>query len=137
MSLADVGKIKETTVVTLKHPDPSKTLKNPNGEPMTVTLNGPYSTRYKTILREQQQQRMTEMALGQEPTRSAEEVDADWRALIAGCIESWSIWETDKEELLFTPEAALDLFQRHPWIYDQLGGAMGRAGNFFESPEKP
>lgn len=135
MSLADVGKMKQTTVVVLKHPDPAKKLKNPDGGAMTVTLHGPYSDRYRAVTRAQQQQRMTELEAVGDATLDQETLDAYTRELVVGCIESWCIWDTPDTELVFSSEAADALFDDHPWILDQLNRALGRTANFLDKPK--
>ena len=135
MSLADVGKMKQTTVVVLKHPDPTKKLKNPDGAPMTVTLHGPYSDRYKAVTRAQQQRRMTELEAAGDTSLDQETLDAYTRELVVGCIDSWSIWATPDLEMVFSPAAAEGLFNEHPWILDQLSRALGRTASFLDAPK--
>lgn len=136
MSLQSVGKVKDTTIVTLKHPDPRATLKNPDDSAMTVTLHGPYSKRYKSTLRAQQQARVEEMASsGMDGNLSPEELDAMTRELLAKCIEDWNIWETDDIQLECTPENIEKVFEEQPWILDQLSAALGRSGNFLDAPK--
>lgn len=136
MSLQSVGKVKDTTVVTIKHPDPRKTLKNPDGSAMTVTLHGPYSKRYKETLRAQQQLRVEEMALsGVDGSLNPGELDAMTRELVAKCIEEWNVWETDEIQLDCTPENIEKVFEEHPWVLDQLNAALGRSGNFLDAPK--
>ena len=136
MSLQDVGKTKDTTVVTLRHPDPRKTLKNPDGSDMTVVLHGPYSKRYKTAQRTQQQQRMEQMAeTGASATLTIDEIDDMTREILTECIESWTIWETPEVQMACTPENIERLFDEHPWALDQLSNALGRSASFLDAPK--
>lgn len=138
MSLRDVGKVKPTTIVTLTHPDPAQKLRNPDGSPMTVVLHGPYSDRYKTILREQQQRRMAEMADGANvAAMTPDELDEYSRELLAKCVESWNIWLDEDEELIFSPDKVDEVLDEHPWIRDQLNAALGRTSRFLEPRSKP
>lgn len=136
MSLQDVGKIKDTTVVVLRHPDPRKTLKNPDGSAMTVVLHGPYSKRHKTALRAQQQKRIEVIAdTGANVTLDVEEMDAMTREILAHCIEGWTIWETPEVQMDCTPENIARLFDEHPWALEQLSNALGRTASFFDAPK--
>jgi hypothetical protein len=139
MALKDVGKIKQTTLVTLYHPDPACNLLNPDGSEMTVTLHGPYSDRYKAVVRDQQQRRMTELSRGggrRGVTLTPEEVDAFADELMARCIEGWKIWLAEDEELVFSPEKIPGLFAEYPWIRDQLNAALGNVADFLDTPKK-
>jgi hypothetical protein len=135
MSLASVGKVKQTAEVVLKHPDPAKTLKNPDGSLMTVTLHGPYSERRKTILRAQQQRRMTELEASGDTAFDADALETYTREMVIGCIESWNIWDTPEQKREFSPESAADLFDEHPWAFDQISLAVGRTANFLDAPK--
>lgn len=136
MSLASVGDVKETTTVTLKHPKPRMSLKNPDGTDMTVEMHGPYSARYKAVQRAMQQERMQEMSRGGSPEMSAEEMERADHMLIARCIEGWNIWETDDVKLDFSEEAALDLMSARPWVFTQLYVAINTTGNFIDTPKQ-
>jgi hypothetical protein len=136
MALNSVGKIKQTTVVTLYHPDPAQNLRNPDGSEMTVTLHGPYSDRYKAVLREQQQRRMSDLTRGgRRMNLSPEEVDAYADELLLRCVDGWTIWLSDDEELKFSPDAVAPLLKEHPWIRDQLNAALGSVADFLEPPK--
>ena len=135
MSLSSVGKVKQTAEVVLKHPDPTKTLKNPDGSPMTITLHGPYSERRKSILRVQQQRRMAEIEAAGDVTINQDALDEYTREMFIGCIESWNIWDTPEEKREFSPQSAAALLEEHPWVFDQMSMAMGRTANFLDAPK--
>lgn len=76
MALRDIGTVKDTTVVTITDPRSGKPLKNADGSDMTVTLHGPYSARYKRVMRDQQQARAESMGRGAlRATLTADEVE--------------------------------------------------------------
>ena len=137
MSLRDVGSVKDTTTITLYHPATGKDLLNADKSPMTVTIHGPYSERYKTIIREQQQRRMTDMARAARSTSmDPEELDAMTRELTVRCIEDWNITLEGDETLPFSPEAVENVLTEFPWARDQITAAMGNVADFLDTPKK-
>lgn len=131
MSLKSVGTVKDTTTVTLFHPATGAELPNADKTPMTVTIHGPYSARYKAIIREQQQKRMAEMpATGRAPQLTADELEAFSSDLMARCIEDWNVTLEGDEKLPFTPENVDIVLRDFPWVRDQLSAAMGNIAGF-------
>ncbi len=136
MSLRDVGTVKDTTTITLYHPATGKDLLNADGTPMTITLHGPYSERYKSVLREQQQRRMTDMTRGsRNTTLDADELETMSRELIIRCVEDWSLTLEGDEKLAFSRETVESVFVEFPWARDQVNAAMGNVADFLE-PQK-
>jgi hypothetical protein len=137
MSLRDVGTVKDTTTITLYHPATGKDLLNADKTPMTITLHGPYSERYKTVLRDQQQRRMTDMTRAAARTSmTPEEVEALSQELLIRCVEAWSITLEGDEKLAFSPEAVETVMAEFPWLKDQVNAAMGNVADFLEPSKK-
>ena len=137
MSLRDVGAVKDTTTITLYHPATNKDLLNADGSPMTVTLHGPYSSRDKAILREQQQRRMTDMSRSaRQVALDLDEVDAMTRELTIRCIETWHITLEGDEPLPFSADAVEPVLDEFPWVRDQINAAMGNVADFLDTPKK-
>jgi hypothetical protein len=138
MSLRDVGTVKDTTTITLYHPATGKDLLNADKTPMTVVIHGPYSERYKSVLRDQQQRRMTDISRNSRGavTMDPEELDAMTRELTARCIEDWSITLEGDEKLPFSRDAVDAVFSEFPWVRDQITAAMGNVADFLDTPKK-
>jgi len=136
MSLREVGTVKETTTVTLYHPATRKPLLNADKSPMTVTVHGPYSERYKSVIRDQQQRRMTDMTRGDVGSMTPEEVDAFTQELLMRCVEDWDLTLEGDEKLPFTPEAVKSVMEEFPWVNDQVNTAMGNVAGFLEPSKK-
>jgi hypothetical protein len=138
MSLRSVGKIKDTTVVTLRHPNPRENLVHPDGTPMTVTIHGPYSARHKAVLRERQQKWLAQAGSdGGQLGVTSDELDDSARAMVIACVETWDITLEGEDRLPFSPEAVPEVFDEFPWVYDQVAAAMGNIANFLDVPSKP
>jgi hypothetical protein len=137
MSLRDVGTIKDTTTITLLHPVTGKPLLNADETPMTVVLHGPYSERYKTILREQQQRRMTDMSrAARAATMTPEEIDAFANELLVRCIEDWSITLEGDEKLAYSQASVESVLVEFPWVKDQINAVLGNIADFLEPPKR-
>lgn len=139
MGLSDVGTIKETTEIRLYHPRTGDDIPGPGGKPLSVTVHGPYSAKYKAFTRKQQQARLQSVTRQNRNALNitAEEIERGAVDLIIACIESWNIsFEGDK--VLPLNEANIrEVFERHPWVRDQIDMAMGNAADFLEPPKTP
>lgn len=135
MGLRSVGKIRHTTVVTLRDPATNKPLAGIDDQPMTVTLHGPYSARYKKVLREQQQTRVaTAQEHGGAITISPEEMEAYTIELLVQCIEGWTVTLEGDEIAPVDPDGIRAVLDEFPWVADQLNAALGNTGNFLDRP---
>jgi hypothetical protein len=138
MALKDIGNLKDTVTVTLRHPDPRQKLTpNADGTPMTVTVYGPHSSHYKAILREQQQRRVeagvSADALG---ILSVEEVEDMNEEALRRCIVDWDLTLEGEEKFPFTPENVEVLFAEVNWVVDQLYAAWGNTAGFLAPSKK-
>lgn len=123
--LLSVGKTKDTTDVELVHPVTGETLYNGDGSAMTVTIHGPYSSRYKSVLHEQQNKRLAKATrTGGKLSLTAEEIEAGALDLIVKCIEGWNLTlETEKEP--FSEAKARETLIALPWVKEQIDAAFG------------
>jgi hypothetical protein len=136
MSLRDVGTVKDTTVVTLRHPNPRKPDPvNADGTPMTVTVHGPYSARYKKVMRERQQKWLSESdRTGRQLSLTPEDVENTTRETIMACVETWDLTLEGDTRLPYNPETAAMVFEEFPWVYEQIASALGDISNFLDAP---
>jgi hypothetical protein len=138
MGLNSVGVVKHTTTVILKDPRDRKTdIPGPGGQPLSVTLYGPYSETYRQLMRQQQQSRMADLALGdpdKRATLSLDEIETLNEAMLRGCIESWNMSFEGDEVLPLTDENIDAVFTGHPWVRDQLLEVFGQVSRFLERP---
>lgn len=138
MSLRDVGTVKDTTEVTLVHPVSREPLRNADGTAMTITVCGPYSARYKALVREQQQKRLAEVAKtgSTPPPVTPEEVEAFSEELLVRSIVDWRITVEGEELLPFSPEAVRGVLDEFPWIRPQVEAVLGNIAAFLETPKR-
>lgn len=136
MSLRDVGTVKDTTTIEIVHPATGEVLPNADGSPMTVTIHGPYSARYKSVIREQQQARTKDIVRGgKAPVMTPDEIETYGRDLMARCIETWEVTLEGDEKLPCTPENIQMVMDEFPWLRDQISLAMGDVAGFLAPPK--
>lgn len=138
MALKDIGNLQDTVTVTLKHPDPRQKLTpNADGTPMTVTIYGPHSTHYKSILREQQQRRVDEGLTGDAlASLSVEDIEAMNEDALRRCIVDWNLTLEGEEKFPFSQKNVDVLFAEVNWIVDQLYAAQGNTSAFLAPSKK-
>jgi hypothetical protein len=140
MGLNDVGTIKETTEVILLHPRDGTPIPGPGGKPLSITLHGPYSERYKAVLRKQQQRRMQDMSRGAGRgalTVTIEEIEQNSDEIVKACLDGWNISFEGDEVLPMTPENIDAVFKAHPWVRDQIDRALGNVADFLAPSTTP
>jgi hypothetical protein len=140
MGLNAVGTVKDTSVLVLKHPNPAVKgpIPGPNGQPLSVTLWGPYSEPYRAAMRAQQQSRIESMTEGEQaPVLSYDEIEASMEELAIACVMDWNISFEGDEVLPLTRENIEAVFRAHPWVRDQVVGKVGNVGDFIEPPKQP
>jgi hypothetical protein len=131
MDLLDIGKTKDTTEVTLYHPVTSEVLTNKDSSPMTITVHGPYSKKYKSIAHAQQNRRLAKAQRGGKMTLSAEEIESSAMELLVQCVADWSI-TLGGEKPKCTEAKVREVFTNMPWVKDQVDAALGDAQAFLE-----
>jgi hypothetical protein len=135
MGINDIGAVKDTTDVTIYHPVYGDPMLNADKSEMTVTIYGPYSDKYKTAERAQQNRRFQRaQRAGRGMNLTAEQLEAETFNLLLTCIEKWNITLDTKPEP-FSPERAREVLTEHPWIREQLSAAFSDTAAFLEKPK--
>jgi len=122
----------ETAVVALYHPTENIELKNDDGSSMTVTVCGKYSKRYRVIQQNQQNARLKRAERGGKMKLSAAEIVADRLELVVSCVDSWNI-QLDGVFPECTPENIRSIFERFPWMREQIEVEMEDSQAFLKS----
>lgn len=68
---------------------------------------------------------------------TGEEVDVDLvnARIYAKCVTGWTGMFDGENEIVFTPEKALEILTNLPWICDQVGEAVEKRVNFMKKSE--
>ena len=131
MDLLDIGKAKDTSEVTLYHPVTSEVLTNKDNSPMTVTVHGPYSKKYKSIAHSQQNRRLAKAQRGGKMVLSAEEIESSAMELLVQCVSDWNI-TLGGEKPKCVEAKVREVFTQMPWVKDQVDAALGDTQAFLE-----
>jgi hypothetical protein len=102
--------------------------------PIFITVLGADSDLYQTALRTQQRRRMERLARGKRTPITPEEIEEDALALLAGITTAWrtapGVTLDGQAFPAFSQNAAKQIYQRFPWIREQVDQAMGDRANF-------
>lgn len=91
-----------------------------NGQPVTVTIAGSYSARYRKV-----QDSITQRMLKRKQlTLTPEQLMENRIELIASCVLGWTEIEDDGKPLPCTKDNAARLVRVAPWVRDQLEEAQ-------------
>jgi len=132
MDLMNIGTTKETTDVVLYNPVNSEILLNADGSEMSITVNGPYSKKYKAISHAQQNRRLQKaQRTGGKLNLTAEELEASALDLLVKCVEGWNI-TLGGEQPDCTEAKVRDVFEKLPWVREQVETALGDAQAFLD-----
>jgi len=132
MDLMNIGQMKETTEVILYNPINSEILMNEDGSEMSITVYGPYSSKYKSISHNQQNRRlMKAQRTGGKLNLSAEEIEASAFDLLVKCVADWDI-TLGGEKPKCTEKMVREVFEQLPWVREQVDNALGDTQAFLD-----
>ena len=102
---------------------------------VTIQVLGKDSDEFQKISRAQSKKRMERMSKGgfRNPVVSPEEVEQDNLNLLAAVSRGWNNVIVDGKPLPFSKENALMLYERFPWIREQIDAAIGDRANFIKT----
>lgn len=114
--------------VTIYHPGTHEDLD------IVIRVLGKDSDEFNKITRAQNKKRMAKMSKGGFRAGSIppEEFERDGIELLAACTLSWSGVVIDGEEVKCSKESAAELYERFPWIKEQIDTAIGDRANFIK-----
>lgn len=107
---------------------------------ITINILGKDSDEFQKVSRAQSKKRMAKLAKGggfRTSVISVEEIDRDGLELLAACTKSWSGVIVEGKTVECNKDNAIDLYERFPWIKEQVDAAMGDRANFIKGLSKP
>ena len=103
---------------------------------ITIRVLGKDSDEFQKISRAQSKKRMAKMSKGG-GFRSAnvpiEEIERDSLDLLAACTKSWAGVKLEGKDLECNAANAVMIYERFPWIKEQVDTAIGDRANFIKS----
>ena len=119
MDLSNFIPTSDTLTVIIKNPVTDEALMKDDGTEMSVTLYAPHSKEYKAAVHAEANKRIQKIAKTKKNTFSSEEIEASSVELLARTTKDWDI-QMNKKSLKFTVDVAIDLYQKLPWLKQQL-----------------
>jgi hypothetical protein len=120
-------------VMEVRHPTTDAVLKQPNGQPVTVTLAGEDSERYRRAWRESTDRKLKMQQRGRQVSISAESVEADAVEILVACTIGWSGIGMDGAPLEFSPDNARKIYARLRWLREQADSFISDRANFLRA----
>lgn len=101
---------------------------------ITIRVLGKDSDKFITVSRGQNKKRMAKMTKGGFRTTAipVEEIEQDSLMLLAACTVGWVGVVVDGKALDFNEDNAVMVYERFPWIREQVDAAMGDRANFIK-----
>lgn len=118
----------EGALLTLKHPVDESTLETEKG-PMQILLVGTDSSTYRNILKNRARQRLNQ----KKSTKiDLDEAELKGIQLLAKCTLDFINILDDGKYVKYTYEDAIKLYQKYPWIKEQVDEFMSDRSNFLK-----
>ncbi len=104
---------------------------------IVINVLGKDSDEFQRVSRAQSKKRMAKLTKGgfrpQNMTPPPEELEADGIALLAACTKAWSGVVVEGKALDCTTDNAAMVYERFPWIKEQVDAAIGDRANFIKA----
>lgn len=103
---------------------------------IVINVIGKDSDEFQKVSRAQSKKRMAKMTKGgfrSNATIPVEEIEQDGLALLAACTKSWSGVIVDGKPIDCTTGNVMMVYERFPWIKEQIDTAIGDRANFIKS----
>jgi hypothetical protein len=131
MNIFDL-ELEQSAVMVVRHIGTGQPLLDKEGKPITVTLAGKDSDRFRLAQEEQREFRLRKaLQTGQERPTLAD-VRAETIDLIAACTISWTIM-VDGELYPCTRDNVREVYRRLPWLVDQADAFITDRANFLKA----
>ncbi len=124
--LADEGAVME-----LCDPiDGRRLIDEKSGDPVTITLIGQDAKQYQREVHKATNKRLNKRITKGRIKLSAEEIEGDSLDLLIKCTKSWTYINVDGEMLEFSQKNVRMLYERFPWIKEQVDEFTTDRSNF-------
>lgn len=102
---------------------------------ITINVIGKDSDEFQKITREQTKKRMQKAAKGgfRNVTIPVEELEEDSLKLLAACTKGWKGVVENGKAIECTKENAMAIYEKYPWIREQVDTAIGDRANFIKT----
>jgi hypothetical protein len=128
LSTLDTTKAAEDgATLEVRHPATGEILTQDNGEPITITLAGTDSDRFRKAQRANNTRRL------RNPRQlDGDDIERDGLNSLVLCTLAWSGIALDGQELDCTPANVRQVYQRLPWLREQADRFVSDRANFLK-----
>lgn len=120
------------SVMTVRNPITDAVLESPDGQPITITLAGSDSERFRKVQRANQNRRL-KMQATRRGTLTSEEIEAEAIETLAACTIAWRGVVIEGEALECSAANARKAYKLLPWLREQVDAFVGDRSNFLKS----
>lgn len=113
--------------ITISGPDGDKLTQDDGVTPVTITVAGSYSQRYRKAANANRDKLLKQRTR----TVGADDLDRQALDLLAACVIAWDGFTDDGKPYPLTRENAVALFDACPWIREQVESAVSDHARFF------
>lgn len=102
---------------------------------ITIRVLGKDSDEFQKVSRSQSKRRLAKMNKGgfrNAITATPEEIEQDGIDLLASCTKDWTGVIIDTKDIPFSKDNAVMIYERFPWIKEQVDIAIGDRANFIK-----
>jgi len=133
--MADLSQLVPTSdiiTVLLKHPVTDEILKKDDGTEMSITVYATHTKEYKAVIHEQTNKRIQKAQKNKKIVFSAEDIEIASVEVLAKTTKEWDL-QFNKKPIKFSVVEAIDLYQKFPWIKDQVTEAQEDYTSFLKA----
>lgn len=109
----------------LRNPATGETLYSDGGEPVSITVLGSDSSEYRKRLRSAANGR-----INSRKKQTIEQLEQDGIGLLVAVTTGWRNIVVEGQNLEFSPEEARRLYEKYPWIREQVDEFVNERANF-------
>lgn len=118
----------------VQHPTTNEVLTQRSGEPVTITLAGQDSKRFRDAERKASNKRLATQASGRMIRMTSEGIDNDRLEALVSCTITWEGVGWDGADKEFTPANAREAYKKLPWLREQAEAFTADRANFLKAP---
>lgn len=120
----------DTYTFQVKHPATREVLTKSNGKPMTLTIYGPYSEKFRKVAHDQAKKRLSK-AKDNKVELTQEDYESFALDTLSATVADWDI-SFDGKSVPFSEEKVREILKSLPWLVEQLRDEQDNTTNFFK-----
>lgn len=124
------GASKTQTLTILSPVNDEPLIDEATKEPWTIELIGADAPEYRKLRHRLVNEKLRAAQRSGRVKATAESLEADSIDLLAGATKGWKHIVDSGKPVEFSPQAARDLYERYPWLAEQISEFVNNRANF-------